>query len=714
MVGETDGMVRAQEVITPRGSQPVVRVDVWGALAATALAGIAYVVMLALKVLPSLNSSVVLLTLAPTFAIIAAILFYARARDERDDTLGWVAVGMVISALALLLQMIAFPTIVSGGGPLHTGRDGSAHLYFLFHWGLGLGVVLGLLRINRAWRPVVLIAGIAVTLAAALEVLPSPQMLTASQAFSFWTIDLEWVTAALLAVLTVLWARRSGREAPALYGWVAVALSLVVYEIALNAIAGRRYDPAWWASLSMRVAAFGVLAVAGMVSVLVQLRRHEQYAEAELDRRESELRLSLQARGQLLASAEALTRATTVADVGRAIVAAAASATDVPRVRVAEWHASTRELRVLAVHGVVDEDNFIQYTRITPDATQPSSFVQKEGRAAFTTTVEETRTKFADLLQMPGFEDTAAVATLPLRLGQDIVGVMTLTDDRPRDWPTSEREVLGGLANQGAQALQRARLFEREHETAEALQRGMLPQRLDAPPGVHLVARYLPGAKGLIVGGDWYDSILLPEGRVALVIGDVMGKGAQAAAIMGRTRHTIRAVALIDPDPAAVLSRLDDLAADLVPDGFITLLYAVVDPATGRVDMARAGHLPPLVCRANGEAGFVRAAGSPAVGMPSRSRPCATITLESGSTMVLFTDGLVERRTDGIDPSMRDLRETLRLHHAEADLDALVDRLLAVRGDAADYDDTCVLLLRLGEPVAALPQPDAAAVAAHG
>ena len=702
-------MVRAVDVITPRISRPEVRVDVWGALAATALAGLAYLLALSTHVRPGVGTSIVLFTLAPTFATIAAILFYARARDEDDDALGWVAVGLVISAVALVLQLISYPTIVSGGGPLHTGGTGSSHLYLLFHWGLMLGVLLALLRIGRAWRPVVLVLGVVVTVLSALEVVPSPAMISATGRFSTVTLVLEWITVAALVPLTLLWALRSGREAPALYGWVAVALSLAVYEVALNAIAGRRYDPVWWASLIMRVAAFAVLAVAGLISILVQLRRHEQYAESELDRRESELRVSLAARGQLLASAEALARASTVQDVGRAIVDAAAAATGVPRARVAEWRPATRDLRVLAVHGVVDEDAFVRYTRISPGATQPSAYVQREGRAAFTATAAETRALFADLLEMPGFERTAAVATLPLRLGSTTVGVLTLTDDRSRDWPTAEREMLGGLANQGAQALQRARLFEREHETAEALQRGMLPQRLATSGGVELAARYLPGAKGLIVGGDWYDSIPLPDGRTALVIGDVMGKGAHAAAIMGRARHTIRAIATVDPYPGTVLGRLDALAGELVPDGFITLLYVLLDPATGSVDVARAGHLPPLVCPPDGDAEFVRVAGSPAVGMPATARPCTTRVLPAGSMLVMFTDGLVERRSDGIDPAMAALRQAVRDHYREPDLNALVDRLLLVRGDAADYDDTCVLVARLDAAVGAVTSEVASA-----
>jgi serine phosphatase RsbU (regulator of sigma subunit) len=707
-------MVRAVDVITPRISRPEVRVDVWGALAATALAGLAYLLALSTDVLPSIGTSIVLFTLAPTFATVAAILFYTRARDEHDDALGWVAVGLAISALALILQMISFPTIVGGGGPLRTGGTGSAHLYLLFHWGLALGVLLALLRVNPAWRPVVLVAGVIVAFLSALEVVPSPAMLSASGKFAVATLALEWITAALLVPLTILWALRSGREAPALYGWVAVALSLAVYEVTLNALGGRRYDSVWWASLTMRVAEFGVLAVAGLISILAQLRRHEQYAESELDRRESELRISLAARGQLLASAEALARASTVAEVGRAIVDAASSATGAPRVRVAEWNPTTRDMRVLAVHGVVDEDAFVRYTRIRPGAAQPSAYVQREGRAAFTSTAEETRALFAELLEMPGFEATRAVATLPLRLGATVVGVLTLTDDKPRDWPTSEREVLGGLANQGAQALQRARLFEREHETAEALQRGMLPQRLATSGGVELAARYLPGAKGLIVGGDWYDSIPLPDGRTALVIGDVMGKGAQAAAIMGRARHTIRAIATVDPYPGTVLTRLDALADELVPDGFITLLYVLLNPTTGSVDVARAGHLPPLVCTPDGEAQFVGVAGSPAVGMPAVDRPCTTLVLPPGSMMVMFTDGLVERRSDGIDPAMTALREVMREHYREPDLDVLVDRLLQVRGDAADYDDTCVLLVRLTGAVRAATSEAASVTGAVG
>ncbi len=682
-------------VISPRRSRPEVRVDVWGALGAAALAGAAYVVALSSSVLPSTAFSIVLFTLAPVFAIFAAIVLFDRARRAVKAPLGWVAVGVASSAVALTLQLISFPSLAPAGGLLSTGGNGSVQLYFLFHWLLAAGVFCALLRINLVWRPVLLIAGLLVSLAAATNLIPGPALLTDGQAFTAATVVAQWVTAVMLGGLTLVWAWRWGRHSLALYSWVGVALSLATYEVLLNALAARRYDSVWWASLSMRVATFGVLAVAALVTVLAQVRQFEGYAESELGRREGELRASLIAQGQLLAAAQALTRAVTVAQVADTVAEAAVAATGATRAVLGEWDEDGGDLRVLAVYGHPDSQLTDEVDPISPDVVLLGSQALRQGQPIFTDFTEKVSTAaFPDPATTPGHTRIRATAALPLRLGSTSIGVLTVSDDQPRDWPAPERDLLAGLADQAAQALQRARLYEREHQIAQDLQRGMLPHRLSAPAGVQLAARYLPGAKGLSVGGDWYDAIPVPGGRTALVVGDVMGKGAQAAAIMGRIRHTIRAIAAVDPHPAVVLRRLDNLADDLVPEGLVTLVYVLLDPATGRVDLARAGHLPPLVCHPDGTTEFIEAGWSRAVGLPPAERTWATLYLPAGSTIVLFTDGLVEHRHDDIEQTMSALRHTLH-QHADADPETLIDQALAVRHDADAYDDTCVLLARL-------------------
>src|SRR6185295_8351848 len=150
-----------------------------------------------------------------------------------------------------------------------------------------------------------------------------------------------------------------------------------------------------------------------------------------------------------------------------------------------------------------------------------------------------------------------------------------------------------------ALAVERASLFEREHTTAETLQRSLLPDRLPSVPGIILDARYLPVTRNMEIGGDWYDAFRLPDGKLAVAAGDVMGKGLTAAAGMGRVRNALRALALTDPRPAAVLSGLDRLfEATEQEEQVTTVAYLVVDPETGDGLAGNAGHLPALVLEA--------------------------------------------------------------------------------------------------------------------
>ncbi len=174
-----------------------------------------------------------------------------------------------------------------------------------------------------------------------------------------------------------------------------------------------------------------------------------------------------------------------------------------------------------------------------------------------------------------------------------------------RAFAGADREWLQTLASQGAQALGRAGRYEAERETAETLQRSVLPERLPTVPGITLAARYLPGSVGVDVGGDWYDAIQLEDGRVGLVVGDVVGKGVQAAAMMGQLRNALRAFAFEHTDPGEVVSRLGRLVDGMLEAPFATLAYLVVDPRTCRLRYAVAGHPPPLVVSPDGSAGFL-------------------------------------------------------------------------------------------------------------
>ena len=224
-------------------------------------------------------------------------------------------------------------------------------------------------------------------------------------------------------------------------------------------------------------------------------------------------------------------------------------------------------------------------------------------------------------------------------------GALVVRMPASRELARADREWLTTLVSQGAQALDRAGRFETERGIAETMQRSVLPERLPATRGVKLAARYLPGTVGVDVGGDWYDAILLGDGRVGVVIGDVVGKGVRAAAMMGQLRNALRAFAFEHTDPHDVVSRLGMLVDGMMEVPFATLAYLVVDPSTRVVTYVVAGHPPPLVRAADGTTTFLDGGRTLPIGVdPSPEFEAGVAQLEEGSTILLYTDGLVERR----------------------------------------------------------------------
>lgn len=295
----------------------------------------------------------------------------------------------------------------------------------------------------------------------------------------------------------------------------------------------------------------------------------------------------------------------------------------------------------------------------------------------------------------PQNPDERAWAALPLTTSGAPTGALLFSFTRPRQITDEERVFLEALAGQCALAIERAVLYEREHRTAETLQRNLLPDSLPIVPGFVLRARYKPVATS--VGGDWYDAFRLPDGRLAVAIGDVMGKGLTAAAGMGRVRSALRALALTDPRPAAVLAGLDRLfIATENEEQVTTVCYFVVDPATGEGVAGNAGHLPPLRLAPGREPWLDPAEAGTPLGWASPRRQYP-FQVPLGSTVVLYSDGLVETRTRGLDVGLRELAAVAGRAPADvlADpgllIDYLMERMLA--GYTQD-DDVTVLVLQ--------------------
>jgi CheY-like chemotaxis protein/anti-sigma regulatory factor (Ser/Thr protein kinase) len=242
---------------------------------------------------------------------------------------------------------------------------------------------------------------------------------------------------------------------------------------------------------------------------------------------------------------------------------------------------------------------------------------------------------------------------------------------------------------------------ESDRQIAQTLQRALLPERLPDAPGLTVAATVSPGGHGTAVGGDWYDAIALPGGRLGVVVGDVAGRGIEAAARMGELRSVARAYALEGNDPVALVERMNGYHAALGADLMTTLLYAIVEVDTGTVRVANAGHPPPLIC-SDVQAGTtvaLRGAGPPLGVMDTWRYEEAVAQVPAGGLALLYTDGLVERRSEALDEGLERLGRALVAEAGDApSLEDLCRRLVGAMGaDAQDDDVTCVVVR--AEPV---------------
>ncbi|MEU2779911.1 PP2C family protein-serine/threonine phosphatase, partial [Streptomyces sp. NPDC007162] len=212
----------------------------------------------------------------------------------------------------------------------------------------------------------------------------------------------------------------------------------------------------------------------------------------------------------------------------------------------------------------------------------------------------------------------------------------------PRNRSTDD-ELLVRLRSLTAQARERAEYQRSQVELAVALQRGMLPRDLPDTPRVHVAVRYAPACYGLNVGGDWYDAFTLPDGRIGLSVGDVQGHNIEAAAFMGQVRAGLRALASVAGEPGELLARTNDLLVSLGSDLFATCIFMRLDPVTGLLESARAGHIPFVWATADGKSGIGEDEGGPPLGIdPGIEYPVSRFRLTTGGMFVLLTDGVVE------------------------------------------------------------------------
>jgi anti-sigma regulatory factor (Ser/Thr protein kinase) len=305
----------------------------------------------------------------------------------------------------------------------------------------------------------------------------------------------------------------------------------------------------------------------------------------------------------------------------------------------------------------VDERLPPVWRRIGADPAAPAVAAAETGRATFVADGEPLAAVASDRHE----RRIRALAALPLRT-PSLRGALTVGFRRAHAWLPAERALLKAAAELVAQAAERARRFEAQHGTAQLLQRSMLPEHLPELDTFRIAARYDVGVDGNAAGGDFYDAFHLLDGRLAMVLGDVAGHDVRAAAVMGQVRAALRAMALTDPSPPSVLAGLDRLVGSLGAESrneeiFVTVVYGVLDPSDGSITLASAGHPPPVLRRAGrtGEpatAELVKVPPGAPLGLGGRWQTGA-VRLEPGDSILLFSDGVVERRdrplNDGLD-----------------------------------------------------------------
>ena len=286
-----------------------------------------------------------------------------------------------------------------------------------------------------------------------------------------------------------------------------------------------------------------------------------------------------------------------------------------------------------------------------------------------------------------------ALARVPLPQG----GSIWIGFGEPRAIDAGQRALMETCAVQAGLALERRRLYDRSRDVAHVLQRSLLATAPPVDPRIELATVYRPAVEHLEVGGDWHDAFALPGGRVGIAVGDVVGRGLGAASAMGQLRSAVRALAGADLGPAEVLAHLDTFVEQAAAARYATVIYAEVDPATGAVRCASAGHLPAILLPA-GDAppeAFMAGRSAP-LGVPDVPRPEGRFALKPGDGFLFYTDGLVERRGESIDDGIERLLAVLARHAPGVPPAALARAVPEALLDAeAVRDDVCLLAFRL-------------------
>ncbi|PWK74287.1 PAS domain S-box-containing protein [Streptomyces sp. CG 926] len=343
------------------------------------------------------------------------------------------------------------------------------------------------------------------------------------------------------------------------------------------------------------------------------------------------------------------------------------------------------------------EDSFVPGTRYTRiDEQYPMSEVVRSLEPRFLDSAQEFARDYPGLWSRISYMRISAAAYLPLIAQARPIGAIGLLYQDKDGFTQEERNLLVALGSSIAQSLQRAMLLEQEHDLAEGLQQAMLPRRIPSVAGGEIAVRYRSARMGQDIGGDWYDVIPLPGGRVGAVIGDVQGHDTHAAAVMGQLRIVLRAYAAEGHSPGTVMARASVFLHELDTDRFATCTYVEADLATGVLQVVRAGHIDPLLRTRDGDCHRLPVAGGMPLGLSAEfgrlEYPVTTVELDPGETVLLCTDGLVEQPGADLDDGIQLL--TSHIRRGPADLQLLADLLCEIVDERGGDDDMALLLLR--------------------
>lgn len=389
-----------------------------------------------------------------------------------------------------------------------------------------------------------------------------------------------------------------------------------------------------------------------------------------------------------------LSSALTVREVSDVILDEAGAAVNAGGNGLALFDATRRQLRFVQI-GAYDAELVQPYLTVPLDAQLPVCETARTARPVWIRSLEDFAARYPDpqVVEVARQSGDQSWAFLPLSVNQQLVGVLFFGFADPDRLRVHERAYLTTVAQQCATALHRAQLYDREHEASHLLQRELLPAKLPDQPGWQLHAHYRPAAVGTLAGGDLYDAFQLPDGRIALALGDVVGKGLTAAATMGQLRHTLRAVSAGNDDPAQVLTKLDQMiGVSDVGHRMASLLFGILDPSNGEFTLATAGHPAPLVGGADLRYVQLKPAPMLGTGLLTTVEP-TTVHVPAGGVVVMFSDGLVDHPGGDVDERLAQLAHLVDRHRGlpVAELcQALLDDLLSGK----PYDDTALLVLR--------------------